>query len=192
MTCPSHTTARDLAEPAGLLALSSSGHYNQSPTLPLPASAYPGTRYHRHARVGKNSSEPTTTKVLLSARPSHPPGHSEIPGQGTAEQPRVVPKLGGSHQWGRRRPVGGLSAGGGTKLRPTSGRLSRVNTSLPVFQGYPCLSQGPSATPFSSTMNHYPKRMRPTQMHCPPPTRPPLRPELAALTHPRAAGPGQG
>lgn len=110
MTCPSHTTARDLAEPAGLLALSSSGHYNQSPTLPLPASAYPGTRYHRHTRVGKNSSEPTTTKVLLSARPRHPPGHSEIPGQGTAEQPRVVPKLGGSHQWGRRRPVGGLSA----------------------------------------------------------------------------------
>lgn len=110
MTCPSHTTARDLAEPAGLLALSSSGHYNQSPTLPLPASAYPGTRYHRHARVGKNSSEPTTTEVLLSARLRHPPGHSEIPGQGTAEQPRVVPKLGGSHRWGRRRPVGGLSA----------------------------------------------------------------------------------
>lgn len=116
MTCPGHATARDLAEPASLLALSSYGHYNQSLTLPLPASAYPGTRYHGHTEVGKNSSEPTTTEVF-SARPRRPPGHSEIPGQGTAEQPRVVPKLGGSHQWGRRRPVGGLSAQGWHKAQ---------------------------------------------------------------------------
>lgn len=116
MTCPGHTTARDLAGPASLLALSSCGPYNQSLTLPLPPRPIRApdiTDTLRSVKIAPSPQQPTS----FSARPRRPPGHSEIPGQGTAEQPRVVPKLGGSHQWGRRRPVGGLPAQGWHKAQ---------------------------------------------------------------------------
>lgn len=71
MTCPSHTTARDLAEPAGLLALSSSGHYNQSPTLPLPP---------RPIRAPDITD--TLGSVKIAPSPQQPKSFS-LPGRGT-------------------------------------------------------------------------------------------------------------